>query len=212
VLARGYIQFEDSAAVRMVGVLLDLSERKRMEEELAHRATHDSLTGLANRVLIESSLKEAIVAARRLDAPVGLLIADLDHFKEINDSLGHHAGDKVLQVVADRWRAALRHDDILGRLAGDEFAVILPRADAYTSEAIAQRLVRALAEPISFDGQELRVGTSIGLATYPADGLDVDDLVRIADHAMYAAKRGGGGCQPAAGVRTFDASNASSAA
>jgi diguanylate cyclase (GGDEF)-like protein/PAS domain S-box-containing protein len=212
VLGRGYIQFEDATPVRMVGVLLDLSERKRMEEELAHRATHDALTGLANRVLIESSLKEAIAAARRVDASVGLLIADLDHFKEINDSLGHHAGDRVLQVVAERWRAALRHDDILGRLAGDEFAVILPRADAHTAEAIAQRLVHALAEPISFDGHERRVGTSIGLATYPADGLDVDSLVRQADQAMYAAKRSGGGFQPAPEVRVLDVSNPSSAA
>jgi diguanylate cyclase (GGDEF)-like protein/PAS domain S-box-containing protein len=198
VLGRGYIRYENGTPVRAVGVLLDLTERKRMEDELAHRATHDSLTGLANRSLIETTLHASLAAAARDGAAVALLIADLDHFKEINDTLGHHTGDAVLRIVGERWRAALRHEDTLGRLAGDEFAILLPAADTALAGSIAQRLVRALDEPIRIDGRELRVGTSIGLATFPDDASDVEDLVRQADRAMYVSKRGGGGFVPPA--------------
>jgi diguanylate cyclase (GGDEF)-like protein/PAS domain S-box-containing protein len=196
VLARGYVRYENGAAVRMVGVLLDLSERKRVEEELAYRATHDTLTGLANRALIESVLKQAMASARRESSSFGLLIVDLDRFKEINDTLGHHTGDAVLRVVSERWRAALREGDTLGRLAGDEFALVLPKADRFTAEGVAQRLVRALDEPIHVDGHTVRVGASVGLATFPQDAVELEDLLRCADHAMYATKRGGGGYTP----------------
>lgn len=120
---------------------------------------------------------------------MGLLLADLNRFKEINDTFGHQVGDGVLQVVADRWRSALRQNDTLGRLAGDEFAVILPSADAAIAEGIAERLVRALDEPIVLDGQTLRVGASVGLATCPGDATDMEALLRKADNAMYAVKR-----------------------
>jgi diguanylate cyclase (GGDEF)-like protein/PAS domain S-box-containing protein len=196
VLARGYVRYEGGAPVRMVGVLLDLSERKRAEEELAYRATHDTLTGLANRSLIESVLEQAVASARRASCSFGLLIVDLDRFKEINDTLGHHVGDAVLRVVAERWRAALREGDTLGRLAGDEFALVLPEADHATAELVAQRLVRALDEPINVDGHTVRVGASVGLATFPQDAADLEDLLRRADHAMYATKRNGGGYTP----------------
>ena len=205
VFARGYILYESSMAIRMVGVLLDLSERKHMEVELAHRATHDALTGLANRWLIESTLRDAIVLSARQRTPMALLIADLDHFKEINDTLGHHVGDVVLQVVGERWRSVIRQDDVLGRLAGDEFAVILPGAGGAAADATARRLVRALDEPISVDGLQLRVGTSVGLASFPEDALDAADLVRRADHAMYASKRQGGGFVPSPSMEKLGA-------
>jgi diguanylate cyclase (GGDEF)-like protein/PAS domain S-box-containing protein len=193
VLARGYIRYQDRVAARMVGVVLDLSERKRVEEELAYRATHDTLTGLANRSLIESVLEQALATARRDHSSFGLLIADLDRFKQINDTLGHHTGDAVLQVVAERWRSALREGDTLGRLAGDEFALVLPRADETIAGRVAQRLVRVLEEPIEIDGQQVRVGASVGLATFPDHASDVEGLLRRADHGMYAVKRRGGG-------------------
>jgi diguanylate cyclase (GGDEF)-like protein/PAS domain S-box-containing protein len=196
VLARGYVRYENGAAVRMVGVLLDLSERKRVEEELAYRASHDTLTGLANRSLIESVLKQAIASARRESSSFALLIVDLDRFKEINDTLGHHTGDAVLRIVAERWRAALRECDTLGRLAGDEFALVLPEADHATAEVVARRLVGALDEPINVDGHTVRVGASVGLATFPEDAAEVSDLLRRADHAMYTTKRSGGGYCP----------------
>jgi diguanylate cyclase (GGDEF)-like protein/PAS domain S-box-containing protein len=188
VLARGYLLYENARAVRMVGVLLDLSERKRMEEELAYRACHDTLTGLANRYQIERTLAAAVSSARASSASLSLLIADLDRFKEINDSFGHQVGDAVLQVVAERWRGALRQGDTLGRLAGDEFAVILPGADLEVAEAIAERLVQALEDPVLLDEHTLSVGASVGAATCPADGQDVEALFRRADDAMYAVK------------------------
>jgi len=198
VLTRGCVQYQAARPVRMVGVLLDLSERKRMEQELSHRATHDPLTGLPNRALIDTTLRDVIQRSRCDQSPMTLLIADLDHFKEVNDTIGHQAGDAVLQVVAQRWRAVLRHDDVLGRLAGDEFAVVLPNADAPTAAVIAERLVRALDRPLSLDGHSVRIGASIGAATLPDDAAEFDELLRRADRAMYTAKRGGGGCAPSA--------------
>jgi diguanylate cyclase (GGDEF)-like protein/PAS domain S-box-containing protein len=188
VLARGYLSYENERAARMVGVLLDLSERKRIEEELAYRASHDALTGLANRYEIERTLTAAVETARAAGASLGLLIADLDHFKEVNDSLGHQVGDAVLQVVAERWRGVVREGDTLGRLAGDEFAVILPSADLQVSEGIAERLARALADPILLDGRSLQIGASVGVATSSGEADDVESLLRRADHAMYAIK------------------------
>lgn len=192
-LARGYISYQGATPARMVGVLLDLTERKRMEEALAYRATHDMLTGLPNRALVESTLQNAVECARRDGTPFGLLIADLDRFKEVNDSLGHHVGDTVLQLVAERWRWVLREDDLLGRLAGDEFAVILPAIDSEAAEAVAQRLAAALESPLSVDGNQLSVGASLGLSTFPTDALDAESLLRCADRAMYVSKRAGGG-------------------
>jgi diguanylate cyclase (GGDEF)-like protein/PAS domain S-box-containing protein len=194
VLARGYIRYEGGSAARMVGVVLDLSERKRVEEELAYRATHDTLTGLANRSLIESVLQQSIATARRDGSSFGLLIVDLDRFKEVNDTLGHHTGDAVLQVVAERWRSILRECDTLGRLAGDEFALVLPQVDEAAAERVAQRLVSALRAPINIDGQQVQVGASVGVATFPTHAGDIEGLLRRADDAMYAMKRRGGGC------------------
>jgi diguanylate cyclase (GGDEF)-like protein/PAS domain S-box-containing protein len=189
VLARGYVLYEGATAVRIIGVLMDLSKRKQLEEELAHRATHDGLTGLANRALIETTLERAI----RECSSASLLIADLDRFKEINDTRGHQVGDSVLQVVALRWRDAVREGDLVGRLAGDEFALVLPNADAMVAAGIAERLVSALEEPIVVNGEPLRVGASIGLASCPAQAPDVKCLLRAADEAMYLNKRRGGG-------------------
>jgi diguanylate cyclase (GGDEF)-like protein/PAS domain S-box-containing protein len=193
VLARGYILYEDGTTARMVGVLFDLSERKRLEEELAHRATHDALTGLANRVLIESTLQQQVLGAQTTGATVALMIADLDHFKEINDTLGHQVGDLVLRIVAKRWRAVVGASHLVGRLAGDEFAVVLGNVGRAEAEFIAHELVRALEEPISVVDHQLRVGASVGLAMVPFDAADVQALTRCADQRMYESKRNGGG-------------------
>jgi diguanylate cyclase (GGDEF)-like protein/PAS domain S-box-containing protein len=197
VLGRGYLSYDNGAAVRMVGVLLDLSERKRVEEELAHRASHDTLTGLPNRYQVERTLAETLSASRQSGRSMALLIADLNDFKEVNDQYGHQAGDAVLQVVSERWRSVLRQGDTLGRLAGDEFAVVLPHADAPIAAAIAERLVRVLDSPLLLDGRMLRVGASIGVATCPAEASELEALFRCADDAMYAIKRAGGGWRQA---------------
>jgi diguanylate cyclase len=186
------------SAVSSVTALLLAAALHEARSE-GYRASHDPLTGIANRFLVETTLQEAVGTARRNGVDFALLVADLDRFKEINDTFGHRTGDLVLQAVAERWRSAIRPGDTLGRLAGDEFAVVLPGADAEVGAAVARRLVLALNEPISVDGQRLSVGASVGLATYPSDGTRVDSLLQHADGAMYAAKRRAGAPRPTAG-------------
>src|SRR5579859_8166712 len=140
------------------------------EERFHYQALHDPLTDLPNRVLLHDRLEQAIVSAQRNNAAVTLLVLDLDRFKEVNDTLGHHAGDRLLQEVARRLRGAVRAADTVARLGGDEFAVVLPTADAEVAELVAVQLQVALDTPLVLDGCELSIGTSIGLATYPAHG------------------------------------------
>lgn len=161
-----------------------------LNQQLEHQALHDSLTELPNRLLLNDRLRHAVMTAQRKQQPVALFIADLDRFKEINDTLGHHYGDVVLQQVAIRMCAALRESDTISRLGGDEFAVVLP---AITGEhdAInaARKLAAVLDEPIIVDDHSLHVGISIGIALFPEHGTDSSTLMRHADVAMYVAKR-----------------------
>ncbi|RIH79126.1 putative signaling protein [Calidithermus terrae] len=159
---------------------------------LSHMAHHDQLTGLANRTLFEAQLREAIARAEREDHLVGVLFIDLDHFKAVNDTLGHDAGDELLVAVAQRIRATVRASDTVARLGGDEFTVVLSQlSEAKAAERVVSKLLGALSEPFTVAGRSLFVTGSIGIALYPRDGLDASTLQRHADAAMYQAKAAG---------------------
>ena len=173
-----------------VAVVRDVTERRRMEAALEHRALHDPMTDLANRSLFFDRLRQALHAARRDGSQVALVMLDVDGFKAINDSQGHATGDAVLKEVASRLRLGLRATDSAARLGGDEFAWILPRVTSRRSvEAMVRKRLAVAQEPVQFDGQTIDIGVSAGIAMYPDDGRDADALMRRADQAMYAVKR-----------------------
>ncbi len=182
---------------RSVAVLFtDITERKRAERALMesvallrHHAHHDVLTGLPNRLLFEEKLREAVASADRHGRPFAVLFLDLDNFKAINDDLGHASGDVVLIEVARRLRHSLRASDMLARIHGDEFVVILPEMSAlHEACSVAEKLLAVVSHPIEVAGTTVSVQTSIGVALYPNDGADPRALLRAADTAMYQAK------------------------
>ncbi len=182
----------DGEITGVVIVFRDVTEARAMQTRLLYQATHDTLTGLPNRTLLEEQLDHAITLAARKHWRVALLFIDLDRFKNVNDSLGHAAGDQLLKQVAARLLGCIRETDIVSRQGGDEFVIMLP--DATSDETIvhfADRTIAAMVEPFLIDGYELSVTPSIGIAVYPRDGEDIDTLVRSADAAMYAAKDAG---------------------
>ncbi len=182
--------YRGEPAIQMIA--RDISDRKRLEKQLLYQATHDTLTGLANRNLMRERLNDAIVYASRYDQAVWVLFLDLDRFKFFNDSLGHKAGDMLLKEIAARLRAGTRETDTVARLGGDEFVVILPeRTREVLAVAALQRLMDAIARPMHLDGKEISVTCSVGLAIYPTDGDAPDTLLEHADIAMYRAKDGG---------------------
>ncbi len=165
----------------------------RQVHELEHLAQHDPLTGLPNRLLLHREFDRA-VHGRQASPSAALILLDLDRFKEINDTLGHHAGDKVLQHIARRLKSTLAgRAFLLCRLGGDEFAVALPGADIDTARSVAEQLLLALRAPFQIENMPLEVGASLGIAAYPEDGADSHALLRSADVAMYAAKRSSSG-------------------
>ncbi len=170
----------------------DVTERRTLEDELTRRAHHDPLTGLPNRVLLLRRLDEALTAAGAARAHVGVAMIDLDGFKNVNDTLGHPAGDELLRVAAQRLLGCIRTGDVAARLGGDEFAVLLDEPDRDHAAAIARRMVEVLREPFTVAGHQLTIGASIGVAHGAAVG-SADDLMRDADIAMYVAKRTGKG-------------------
>jgi diguanylate cyclase (GGDEF)-like protein/PAS domain S-box-containing protein len=175
------------------GVVLntrDVSERRRLEEQLTHQAFHDPLTGLANRALFRDRVSHALALAQRRGSPVTVLFLDLDDFKTVNDSLGHAEGDRLLMAAAERFLACARSADTVARLGGDEFAILIEGADG--REGLPDRLAAAMSHPFSLSGNQLRVTASIGVAS-ASTGDRADDLLRNADMAMYAAKRRGKG-------------------
>lgn len=176
-----------------IAVATDITERQRAEAALQHQALHDPLTDLPNRALLGEHLQQTLRGAERDGTAASFALLDLNRFKEVNDTLGHHAGDVLLQHVALRVQGALRASDIVARLGGDEFAVLLPGADAAAAIPVIQRILAALAAPCIIDGHSLDVGGSLGLAVYPAHGADAATMLRHADVAMYVAKRAGSG-------------------
>jgi diguanylate cyclase (GGDEF)-like protein len=178
-------------AARTAGLVRSLSHANK---QLHHLALHDSLTRLPNRSLLEDRIVQAMAAAERSGAHFALMFLDLDRFKTINDSLGHHYGDKLLQAVAQRLAQSVRAEDTVARIGGDEFVVLLGAIGLPTIAAgIAQKLLDALAVPLIVEGQEQNVSVSIGISMYPDDGVHLRDLMSNADSAMYHAKKMGRG-------------------
>ncbi|WP_018410382.1 EAL domain-containing protein [Methyloversatilis thermotolerans] len=183
-----------------VVVFRDATERYRMQERLRWQATHDPLTGLANRLLLEDRLMQAMARARRQERLLAVCVLDLDAFKPVNDRLGHDAGDELLQAVAHRLATAVRIDDTVARLGGDEFVLLLGSLqDVSEMDACLERMLVALAEPVTIAGEVVRTQASIGVTLYPLNDSNADALLRHADQAMYAAKQAGGHC-----YRLFD--------
>ena len=170
----------------------DMTEMRRLQEDIQHQATHDMLTGLSNRWMFGQHLNQAMARAQRHGQPLALLLLDLDDFKAINDGHGHAIGDQVLVEVARRLKTCLRGGDTLARLGGDEFTVLLPEvAGRDGARQVADKLLRTLALPCRLHGFELHVAASIGIALFPDDAPDADTLMRYADMAMYSAKDAG---------------------
>jgi diguanylate cyclase (GGDEF)-like protein/PAS domain S-box-containing protein len=178
---------------QVVMVFNDMTERKNSEEVIAQQANYDMLTKLPNRYLFRDRLRRALLRGKRDHSSVGLVFIDLDGFKKINDTLGHAAGDEALRHIAKRINQALRDADTAARLGGDEFALILPGIEnAYDAQGIAQRILAAVAEPLEVHNEEVVLTASIGIAIYPTDSDNDEDLLRDADIAMYRSKKSGG--------------------
>ena len=170
----------------------DITERTLAQERIRHLAHHDELTGLPNRNLFRDRAQQAMAQAERAHQRLALMFLDLDRFKHINDSLGHHIGDRLLQQMAERLAGSVRQMDTVARLGGDEFVIVLPAIrNVQDLTPLAAKLLEIIAAPVHLEGNELHVSVSIGISVYPDDGGDLDTLMRNADTAMYHAKESG---------------------
>lgn len=190
------VKDELGTPIKMMGVVRDITEEKAWANQLHRLAHHDPLTGLPNRLVFEERLESALALARRNHSRIALVFIDLNGFKAINDSLGHAAGDQVLRTTATRLHDALRNSDNVARLGGDEFVIVLEglsaeRAPEDEAQVIAQRLLVPLDAPIRLGDTLQRVGVSLGIALFPDHAQTRDQLIHVADLAMYEAKRSG---------------------
>ena len=176
--------------VGTMGIAHNITDRKQAEMRVQYMALHDALTGLPNRILLEDRLSQAIALARRNQKSVAVLMLDLDRFKNVNDSFGHYAGDRLLEAVSLRLQSCLRESDTVARLGGDEFVIGIGMVTANQDiEGVAQKVLARLDEPFQIEGHTLRVSASIGISVYPADGENPEALLQFADAAMYEAKK-----------------------
>lgn len=186
------VRDNDGKVTNYVAVFSDITMRKAAEEQMRFLAHHDALTSLPNRSLLTERLNRAIPHARRNHRKVAVLFLDLDRFKQVNDTLGHQAGDQLLCIVAQRLTACVRAEDTVARLAGDEFVLVLEEIqDADALPPIARKIVAALGQPIVLEGRDVQVTTSIGISLFPEHGKNGEDLIKHADAAMYLAKNAG---------------------
>lgn len=170
----------------------DITERKRTEQQLNYMATHDPLTGLPNRLLLMDRLKMALANAKRNRYKIAVMMLDLDHFKTVNDTLGHLTGDQLLKEIGGRLTGLLRQNDTVARLGGDEFVVLLSEIGKMDNAGeVAKKIIKAIAEPFVYTGHRINSSTSIGIAMYPEDGEDTEKMLKNADAAMYYAKSQG---------------------
>jgi diguanylate cyclase (GGDEF)-like protein/PAS domain S-box-containing protein len=186
------IQDQDGSVTGAVVAFHDVTAAQAKSLQMSHLAQHDALTDLPNRVLFNDRLTQAIALAERQGKQLAVMFVDLDHFKKINDSLGHDVGDKLLQSVAARLLACVRRSDTVSRLGGDEFVILLSQVEHAEDAAYsARKILRALATPHIIDNKSLDINVSIGVSTYPTDGQDAEGLMNRADNAMYEAKEHG---------------------
>jgi diguanylate cyclase (GGDEF)-like protein/PAS domain S-box-containing protein len=186
---------EQGKAIGIASLGEDISVKREAEELIWKQANYDSLTGLANRKLLRDRLEQEIKKANRANQSVALLYLDLDQFKDVNDTLGHHVGDRLLQEAAHRLSSYIRDVDTVARLGGDEFTIIMGGLDEFTSvERVAAAILETMAQPFQLDAETAYVSASIGITFYPQDGTQIDDLFKNADQAMYAAKNMGRNC------------------
>ncbi|OLP18899.1 hypothetical protein BST81_08260 [Leptolyngbya sp. 'hensonii'] len=189
---RRWFKSEESILVAMAISIGGVLKREQAETTIRYQAFHDLLTGLPNRAQFNTHLPASLLGAQQTGQMLAVMFLDLDHFKTINDTLGHAIGDKLLQVVASRLAACLREGDVISRWGGDEFTLLLPRiVHPEDATKIAQRILEALKPPFQIEAQELYISSSIGIALYPTDGEDVQTLLRNADAALYCAKEQG---------------------
>ena len=180
------------AVTHYVGIFSDITVRKQAEERMVHLAHYDALTDLPNRVLLMDRLNQLTKAAQRRKSKVAVVFIDLDRFKEVNDSLGHDAGDLLLQTLAKRLSTAVRDEDTVARIGGDEFVVVFQGLhQAQDVAVLAQKLLSCLEEPVTLNGYELTVTASMGISLYPDDATNGQEMIRNADAAMYQAKGAG---------------------
>ena len=191
----------DGKAKYLIVVIDDITERRKTDQRIAFLAHHDALTGLANRAALTQKIEEAAARQRRRGEPFSVLLLDLDRFKQVNDTLGHPAGDTLLTEVAGRLTGLLRETDLLARLGGDEFAIIQAgEADQRAAASgLAARIIEAFGQPFEIEGGDIGIGTSIGIALAPEHATGADNLLKMADLALYRAKSGGRN-----GYRFFD--------
>ncbi len=167
-------------------------ERKKHIQELVYLSRHDLLTGLPNRLLLSDRINRCITRTRRNNKDFALMYLDLDHFKPVNDEYGHEMGDRVLCEVSERLASCIRDSDTVARIGGDEFAVVIEELkSAWNAEIVANKIIKSISEPIRIEETTAKLGVSIGIAIYPSDGSNVDELMSRADSAMYEAKRAG---------------------
>lgn len=186
------VKREDGAFEFLLALVEDITARKQEEEAIVHQAYHDALTGLPNRLLFADRLDQALTQARRTRTPLALMFLDLDHFKAVNDGLGHASGDALLKDVAQRLRACVRSSDTVARIGGDEFTVLLPTVDGVAGAIrVARKILQSLPMTTMIDGEAVTVTPSIGICLFPDHGEEAAALMQRADDAMYASKQAG---------------------
>lgn len=195
VVARGKIveRTGDRKAQRMVGTLVDVSERRKLEDELRHLATHDPLSGLANRAFFEQELRQCFARQQEQGEPLAVLLVDLDHFKAVNDGYGHAAGDKLIAEIGKRLLDSVQGEGIAARIGGDEFAVMVAGKTDWQLDLLASRLSKAVSQPVDIGSASLRPSVSIGIGVASEADVSEEQLMAEADDALYAAKHAGRG-------------------
>jgi len=190
------IRNESNDITHLVYVCEDITALKQEQERMERLAFYDVLTGLANRRLFKDRLDVALKQAQRQQQSLALMYLDLDHFKSVNDEYGHEVGDELLKEVALRLQRTLRESDVIARIGGDEFNIILPDIAGYEAvEWVADKVLQAVIEPVVIDDVTLNISASIGLTLYPDDGIDAKQLIKNADVAMYRSKAQGRNCR-----------------
>ncbi|MBS4205824.1 sensor domain-containing diguanylate cyclase [Lederbergia citrea] len=186
------IEYNGEPAIELIA--RDITNRKRQEDIVEKLVYQDTLTGLPNRRFFMDKMNQLVIQSRKNNNRFAVMFLDLDGFKQINDSLGHDAGDTLLKQVGNHLKGCVRENDIVARLAGDEFTILLPGATEKDCKLVAQRIIDRLNTPIFITGKKIRITTSIGIALYPQNGHDAEMLIKQADMAMYQAKEQGKNC------------------